>query len=154
MNMVYCRGCAKEIHSTATACPQCGAQQATQAPQAAQSAFNAEAINSSWYVRVLKKYAVFAGRASRKEYWMFALVSALVSIGLIIVENLMGSHAAMLSNLYSLAVLVPSIAVGVRRLHDTDRSGWWLVLPIVNIVFLAFEGQRGGNRFGEDPKLS
>lgn len=150
MSMVYCRGCAKEIHTTATACPQCGAQQAV-APQPA--AFNADTISNSWYVRVLKKYAVFNGRARRKEYWMFCLVSFLITIGLIIIENLMGSRLALLSNIYSWAVFVPSLAAGVRRMHDIGRSGWWLLLPIVNIVFLATDGQRGTNPYGDDPKV-
>ena len=60
----------------------------------------------------------------------------------------------MVTNLYSLAVLLPSVAVGVRRMHDTDHSGWWILLPIVNLIFACTEGTRGPNRFGADPKLS
>ncbi|WIM57007.1 DUF805 domain-containing protein [Pantoea anthophila] len=106
---------------------------------------------NQWYLGVLKKYAVFTGRARRKEYWMFTLFNILIAFLLGIVETVIGV-GDILSNLYSLAVLIPGIAVGVRRLHDTDRSGWWLLLPIVNIVFLALEGQSGTNRFGSDPK--
>nr|WP_236263475.1 DUF805 domain-containing protein [Pantoea sp. S62] len=100
---------------------------------------------------VLKKYAVFTGRARRKEYWMFTLFNILIVFLLGIFEAIIGARD-ILSNLYSLAVFIPGIAVGVRRLHDTDRSGWWLLLPVVNIVFLALEGQAGANRFGSDPK--
>ena len=77
----------------------------------------------SWYLTVLKKYAVFSGRARRMEYWMFALFNFIISFALAFLEALVGGPG-IVAVLYSLAVLVPSIAVGVRRLHDTDRSGW------------------------------
>ncbi|MER5027985.1 DUF805 domain-containing protein [Pantoea anthophila] len=146
--MVFCRGCGKEIHITAKACPQCGAPQTNH--QTVTSDNTGGAINQ-WYLGVLKKYAVFTGRARRKEYWMFTLFNILIAFLLGILETIIGA-GDILSNLYSLAVLIPGIAVGVRRLHDTDRSGWWLLLPIVNIVFLALEGQSGTNRFGSNPK--
>lgn len=115
-----------------------------------------------WYIGVLKKYAEFNGRARRTEYWMFVLINFGISIVLSIIEGTLGfateSNVTVLSGLYSLAVLVPSLAVGVRRLHDTDRSGWWLLLaivPLANIVllyFLILEGTRGPNQYGPDPK--
>lgn len=110
-----------------------------------------------WYLKVLKNYAVFNGRARRKEYWMFFLVNVIVAfvIGTIVgfIAALMHSRAiADLAQLYSLAVLIPGIAVGVRRMHDSDHSGWWLLLPIVNLVFLCISGTPGQNRFGDDPK--
>ncbi|QVW26858.1 DUF805 domain-containing protein [Pseudomonas hormoni] len=146
--MVFCRGCAKEIHNSAVACPQCGAPQAVQQAATAQSAAIA---SGNPYIEVLKKYAVFTGRASRREYWMFILINLLIAVGLGIVDGLLGGKG-FISNSYSLAMFIPSIAVGVRRMHDTDRSGWWLLLPIVNIVFLAQDSQRGDNRFGPNPK--
>lgn len=148
MSMVFCRGCGKEIHSTANSCPHCGAQQIS---QNVRTAANSGKSIGNWYFVVLKKYAVFSGRARRKEYWMFFLISFIIAVVIGIVENLIGVHEVF-SNIYSIAMLVPTIAVGVRRLHDTDRSGWWLLLPIVNIVFLAQNGQPGSNRFGSDPK--
>lgn len=109
-----------------------------------------------WYLEALRKYAVFSGRARRKAYWMFALFNFIIAlvIGLVayILSRTSGTGASILGNVYQLAVLIPSIAVGVRRMHDTDRSGWWLLFPIVNLVFLLLEGQRGDNRFGPDPK--
>ena len=111
-----------------------------------------------WYIDVLKKYAVFNGRARRKEYWMFFLFNIIVAIVLGIVDGILGiaaqSGQSVLGSVYSLAVLIPSIAVGVRRMHDTDHSGWWLLFPIVNLVFAVTEGQRGDNRFGPDPKAT
>ena len=84
-----------------------------------------------WYLQVLKRYAVFKGRARRKEYWMFFLVSLIIAVILGFVEGVAGitpeSDESVLANVYSLAILLPAIAVGVRRMHDTDHSGWWLL---------------------------
>jgi uncharacterized membrane protein YhaH (DUF805 family) len=109
----------------------------------------------NWYLEVLKKYAVFSGRARRKEYWMFVLFNLLISffIGLVLGFAGMGERGQLLINLYQLAVLIPSIAVGVRRMHDSDHSGWWILLPIVNLVFACTDGTSGPNRFGPSPKL-
>jgi uncharacterized membrane protein YhaH (DUF805 family) len=118
----------------------------------------------NWYLEVLRKYAVFEGRAQRKEYWFFVLFSVLISIGLTIIDTTTGLFDAkagigLLSGIYSLAVLIPSIAVGVRRLHDTNRSGWWLLISfipligtIVLIVFLATDSKPEANQYGPNPK--
>jgi uncharacterized membrane protein YhaH (DUF805 family) len=147
MSMVFCRGCAKEISTLAVACPQCGAPQATQ-----QSYAKGPAIaTGNPYVEAFKNYVVFQGRATRREYWMFFLISLCVSIGFGVVDALLQT-GGILYNLYSLVAFLPSIAVGVRRMHDTDRSGWWMLLPIVNLVFLAQDSQPGPNRFGPNRK--
>ncbi|AXF86123.1 Inner membrane protein YhaH [Ephemeroptericola cinctiostellae] len=112
------------------------------------------------YLSVLKgKYAQFNGRASRTEYWTFTLVNAAISIVLILVERAFGGQGSgFLSSIFGLGVLIPGVAVLIRRLHDTDRSGWWAllaVLPLANLVLLAFmffDGTQGANRFGENPK--
>jgi uncharacterized membrane protein YhaH (DUF805 family) len=117
-----------------------------------------------WYLKVLNDYAVFEGRASRSEYWYFTLFNIIIIILLSVVENSLGlivfasdGGLGVLSMLYALAVLVPSLAVGVRRLHDTDRSGWWMLLaiiPIVSlvlIVFFIFKGSEGDNQYGASP---
>ena len=113
----------------------------------------------NWYLDVLKKYAVFDGRARRMEFWMFALFNCIVAVVLSIIEYMLGIFG--LSALYSLAVLLPSIGVSIRRLHDTDRSGWWLLIclvPVIGIivllVFYFMEGTSGDNRFGADPKAA
>ena len=81
------------------------------------------------------KYATFSGRAARPEYWYWVLFTVLVGIALTIVQLIGGRALGMvLRGLFDLAVLIPSIAVGVRRLHDTDRSGWWLLLSFVPVV--------------------
>ena len=114
----------------------------------------------NYYTSVLKKYAVFEGRATRKEFWMFILMNLIVSIVVGIIASILGDKHV-LSNLYSLAVLVPSLAVGARRLHDTNRSGWWqliCLIPVVGwiwlIVLMCFDGDAGDNRFGANPKVT
>ncbi len=118
----------------------------------------------NWYIEVLKKYAVFGGRARRKEYWYFCLFTTLISIVLSVIDNVIGSSNAeagigFLSGIYTLGVLIPSIAVGVRRLHDTNRSGWWLLIAlipligaIVLIVFFVFDSNPEENQYGINPK--
>jgi uncharacterized membrane protein YhaH (DUF805 family) len=117
----------------------------------------------SWYLGVLRKYAVFHGRARRKEYWLFFLGNFIVSSILVAIDSRLEragiERRADLAYLYSLAVILPSIGVSIRRLHDTDRRGWWLLLflipvvgAIVLIVFYVQDGTVGENRFGPDPK--
>lgn len=154
--MVFCRACGKELHETAPTCPHCGAVQLIQKVKGQDSAYDSSNNGGSfqWYLKVLRKYAVFGGRARRKEYWYFTLYSFVIYIAFMIIGAIVGGKevADILSSIYSLAVLVPSIAVGVRRLHDTDRSGWWLLLPIVNLIFLCSDTKEGSNRFGLNPK--
>jgi uncharacterized membrane protein YhaH (DUF805 family) len=112
----------------------------------------------NWYLEVLKKYAVFNGRARRKEYWMFFLFNFIIALVLGFLEGLVGSFGV-LAMLYNLAVLIPGIAVSVRRLHDTDRSGWWLIIgfvpligAIVLLVFMLQDSKPGQNQYGANPK--
>lgn len=114
----------------------------------------------SWYLKVLRKYAVFSGRARRKEYWMFFLFNLIIIFVLRFIEELAGGPGV-LASLYGLAVLIPSIAVAVRRLHDRNRSGWWLligVIPfigaIVLLIFMVQDSQPGENRYGPNPKAA
>ena len=110
----------------------------------------------SWYFEVLKKYAVLDGRARRKEYWMFVLTSWLVLFALVFVSaaagmtNVDGNSPLVL--LYQLGVLVPSTAVGVRRMHDVGHSGWWLLVPVVNLLFAVSDSETNSNRYGPNPK--
>ena len=117
-----------------------------------------------WYLGVLKQYAVFKGRARRKEYWFFILFNLIASLLLTLVDFMTGSLDAelgmgMLSGLYSLAILIPSLAVTVRRLHDTGRTGWWLLVglipligAIVLLVFMLLDSQPNDNEYGANPK--
>lgn len=112
-----------------------------------------------WYLQPLKKYAVFKGRARRKEYWGFALFNFITAFVLSFIEVMAGSDQGLLPTLYVWAILLPSLAVGVRRLHDTGRSGWWLFLnfvpligSIVIFIFLLQDSEPGENQYGPNPK--
>ena len=103
-----------------------------------------------YYVEVLKKYAVFNGRARRSEYWYFVLFNCIIAF----VIGFIGGMIKMnfISTIYSLAVLDPVIAVGIRRLHDIGKSGWFILIPFNNIVLAATPGESGSNTYGADPK--
>ena len=112
----------------------------------------------NWYLEVLKKYAVFTGRARRTEYWMFALINFIIALAIGIVEGILGGPGV-IGLLYGLAVLIPAIAVSVRRLHDTGRSGLWLLISfvplvgfIVLLVFMVQDSDAGQNQYGMNPK--
>ncbi|KWT94496.1 DUF805 domain-containing protein [Candidatus Magnetominusculus xianensis] len=105
-----------------------------------------------WYITVLKKYAVFSGRARRKEYWMYILYNFIFSIVAGVVDGVLGIDAVHM--IYTLAVVVPSIAAGIRRMHDVDKSGWFLLIPLYNLYLAVTEGTRGDNKYGPDPKAS
>lgn len=111
-----------------------------------------------WYLAVLKNYAGFSGRARRKEYWMFLLFNMIIALVLGFIEGLFGSPG-ILGSIYSLAVLVPSIAVSMRRLHDTGRSGWWMLIgfvPLIGaavlLIFFVQDSMQGSNQYGPSPK--
>ena len=120
----------------------------------------------NWFLSALKKYAVFSGRAQRAEYWYFILFYILIFIGLSFIDGMTGSFSAeagigLLGGLYSLALLIPSLAVGVRRLHDTGRTGWWLLIglipligAIVLLVFFVQDSAPGENAYGANPKAA
>ena len=111
----------------------------------------------NWYLLVLKKYAVFSGRARRKEIWYFILFDFIFAFALGLIDQLIGSYV--LASLYSLAFLLPSIGVSIRRLHDTGRTGWWvfiglipLVGAIILLIFFVTDSQPDTNQYGPSPK--
>ena len=111
-----------------------------------------------WYIKVLSNYFVFEGRARRKELWIFVLVNLFILIGIGIVESMVGLTGS-LTGLYNLVIFIPSLAVGARRLHDTGRSAWWLLLnllpvlgTLILLVFYVLDGDPHDNEYGPDPK--
>ena len=116
-----------------------------------------------WATRPLKKYADFSGRAPRAEYWWFYLLIIVGYVIATILDSMLGlgqtvGPYGVLMCVFALAMLIPSIAAGIRRLHDTDRSGWWLLIglvpligAIVLIVFFVSQGNQGPNKYGDDP---
>jgi uncharacterized membrane protein YhaH (DUF805 family) len=119
----------------------------------------------NWYLKVLRQYADFNGRARRKEYWIFTLISVIASIVLGFIDGLTGlmvgdGAVGILGLIYSLAVFIPSLAVSVRRLHDSGRSGWWILIAFIPllgaialIVFFCMDSEEGDNQYGPNPKL-
>ncbi len=118
----------------------------------------------SYFLAALRKYADFSGRARRSEYWYFLLFYWLIGIALVGIDALIGTLSfragvGLLSTIYSVVTIVPTFAVLFRRLHDTDRSGWWIligVLPLIGavvlLVFCVQDSQPGSNRYGPNPK--
>ena len=104
----------------------------------------------NWYLKVLKQYADFNGRSRRKEYWMFALFNFLISFVIGFIGGIM--EFTLLGTIYSLAVFIPSIAVAVRRMHDVGKSGWFILIPIYNLILACTNGESGENKYGTDPK--
>ncbi len=122
-----------------------------------------------WMLMPLQRYADFSGRSRRMEYWMFALGYTIAMVLLVIVASVMSggvygvaggfSPVHWIIVLFALALFIPSLAVLIRRFHDQDRSGWWVLLGLIPylgglilLVFMCIEGTRGENRFGPDPK--
>lgn len=119
----------------------------------------------NWYLMAFKKYAQFKGRSRRKEYWMFVLFNAIFGYALMAVDFGLGTQfesmptVGFLGTLYNLIVFIPSLALNIRRLHDVNKSGWYLLLiflPIIGWIWLFIltltDGTRGQNEYGDDPK--
>jgi uncharacterized membrane protein YhaH (DUF805 family) len=117
-----------------------------------------------WYLKVLKNYVGFSGRARRKEYWMFVLFNVIFGVAAMILDNVLGLASKELGygpiyGIYALVMILPSLAVAARRLHDIGKSGWWqliALIPIIGIIMLIVwyvrEGETGSNIYGSDPK--
>jgi uncharacterized membrane protein YhaH (DUF805 family) len=119
-----------------------------------------------WFMTALQKWADFSSRARRREYWFFVLIYIVIYIVLTVIDMMVGladpaTGVGVLGGIFALAMLIPSISVGVRRLHDTNRSGWWLLIGLIPIigalvllVFFLLDSQPGDNRFGPNPKAA
>ena len=122
----------------------------------------------NWYLKVLNQYSDFKSRARRKEYWMFALVNFIISFAIVGIDNALGlsfnytenvSGSGVFNLLYNLLILIPSLAVAVRRLHDVGKSGWMLLIgliPLVGAIWLLIlllrDSEAGENKYGPNPK--
>ena len=112
-----------------------------------------------WYKKVVfENYANFSGRARRSEYWYFTLVNTIIYL-ISTITSLKFPYFSLVYLVYNLAILLPSLAVGIRRMHDVGKSGWFLfiaLIPLVGAIWLLVlfftEGNRGENQYGSDPK--
>ncbi len=163
-NNSCCPSCGQQLLAGTRFCSKCGAPACTSYPQP-QSANYAAPVNNTgmrnsmstggspngieWCFVALKKYAVFTGRARRMEFWMFYLFYTVIYFLALILDAMGG--CGIFSSLVVLGSLLPFLGVGIRRMHDTNRSGWFCLIPIANIFFAAEKGTIGPNRFGPDP---
>jgi|SRR5665811_2013447 len=118
-----------------------------------------------WFIYALRRYNDFRGRSRRREFWLYTLFYILLSIGAFFLDNLfrfisVGDAYGPISSLYVIIMLLPSVAVAVRRLHDVEKSGWWLLvgfIPIIGFIWLLIyfvrDGTYGPNKYGPDPKV-
>lgn len=116
----------------------------------------------NWYLKAIHQYVDFSGRARRKEYWMFFLFNIIFGLIALMLDMALGlgnESGGMLYALYLIFMFIPSLSAGVRRLHDTGKSGWYMLIglipavgPLVLLIFFAMEGNTGPNEYGEDPK--
>jgi uncharacterized membrane protein YhaH (DUF805 family) len=118
----------------------------------------------NWYLKVLKQYADFSGRARRKEYWMFFLFNMIFAFLAAIIDNVIGTASpefgyGVFYGIYALGMIIPGLAVGVRRLHDVGKSGWMLLISLIPLiggiwllVLMVTDSQQGTNKWGENPK--
>ncbi|MFS4492333.1 DUF805 domain-containing protein [Maribacter sp. 2308TA10-17] len=107
----------------------------------------------NWYLKALKQYANFSGRARRKEYWMFFLFNILFIYGTLILSLVFDIQALLFVAItYVFVTLVPSLAIGVRRMHDIGKSGWYSLIPYYNIYLICLDSQEGRNKYGHNPK--
>ncbi|WP_282072402.1 DUF805 domain-containing protein [Polaribacter atrinae] len=112
----------------------------------------------NWYIKALKQYSDFKGRARRQEYWMFVLFNTIISIGFMFLDKVLGTNYGdlgedgYLETLYSLAVLIPYLAVTARRMHDVGKSGWYMLIPFYNFYLACTNSVAGENKWGENPK--
>ena len=119
----------------------------------------------NWFIKCLRQYADFKGRAQRAEYWYFSLFYFLAYVVGFILDNALGTHSrhkggtGLMTFLVFVALCVPAVAVGIRRLHDTGRSGWWTLInllpfvgPFIFLYFTLKDSEPGDNRYGPNPK--
>ncbi|AVF37224.1 DUF805 domain-containing protein [Rahnella sikkimica] len=104
----------------------------------------------NWYIKALKNYATFSGRAKRREYWWFVLFNWLISMAIGLIAGLLGDPFIMII-IYTAFILVPSLALSVRRNHDAGYSGWWILCPFFNFFLMFFKSDPEDNRFGPYP---
>ena len=150
----YCIKCGAKAKAIAEFCHACGVPVYRGSSSEKTPPYRpTERSTLDWYLEPWKKYGVFTGRARRKEFWVFSLGNLILFVALgFFSEGVPEETIYNVVGLFYLAILVPSLAVGVRRMHDSNHSGWWVIVPLVSWMFWYVDGTRGPNRFGDDPK--
>lgn len=146
---MFCSKCGNQM-GNARFCSNCGADNGVGQAQEQETVVNNPGV-WSYYVKVLKNYAKFSGRARRSEYWYFMLFNVIVGTVIGFIGLFFGIRGG-LQELYQLAVFIPFLAVAIRRMHDVNKSGWYILIPVYGFILCFIDGTKGVNRYGEDPK--
>lgn len=145
-NQKFCRYCGEKIPFIKT--PKKNISEENDQPEAVERKHK----RTNYYTMAFKKFAVFEGRSSRKEYWMFYLWNIIIMIILRILEIIfgidLGSDEGILVSIYQLIILIPSLSLAVRRMHDVNKSGWFIFIPIYNLILFLRQGDFGDNEYG------
>ena len=163
--MAFCTKCGTGLDEGARFCANCGTvidgvteeQNPYAPPKQSVPDFSVRRNPWQYFTGVFKKYAVFRGRARRAEYWWFTLFIGIISFITGILDMVFNLYivgdTGLIGTLWSIVIFLPSWGVGVRRLHDCDKSGWFMLIPIYNLILYCTNGTPGPNRFGPDPKV-
>lgn len=151
--MNYCSNCGIKRVGNDKFCPQCGFKFGELSTPNLNSSKAKENSEKKGYLDLYKstfeKFASFNGRASRKEYWTFIIITTVVSFLLGIIEAIFPDVESTLTTIFTVITFVPTIAVGVRRMHDVGKRGWWIAFPLVNLLLTLEKGDSSENRFGK-----
>lgn len=149
-NSKFCRYCGEEIPLIKT--PQTNINERDNQPEANET--KRKRVN--YYAMAFKKFGVFEGRSSRKEYWMFCLWNIIIMIILGILEGIFGIYSesddSIFVSIYQLIVLIPNLSLSVRRMHDVNKSGWFIFIPIYNLILFLRQGDSSNNDYGSIPR--
>jgi uncharacterized membrane protein YhaH (DUF805 family) len=115
-----------------------------------QTLLKPKTIQMNYYLAALQNFATFSGRARRSEYWYFQLFNVIITIVLTVIGFFI--HFPFLGNIFSLVMLIPTLAVGVRRMHDVGKSGFFILIPIYSLILALTEGEANENQYGPNPK--
>ena len=161
---MYCIKCGNEINPNSKFCRYCGEKIPfieTPKKNISEEKDQPETIETkykrkNYYTMAFKKFGVFEGRSSRKEYWMFFLWNIIIAFVLGILEGLFGvyseSDESIFALTYQLIVLIPHLSLSVRRMHDVNKSGWFIFVPIYNLILFLRQGDLGDNEYGSSPR--
>jgi uncharacterized membrane protein YhaH (DUF805 family) len=161
--MAFCRHCGTKLDEGSRFCTNCGTENTNEEqnpyapPRQSAAEFASDKNPWSYFTGVFKKYAVFQGRARRAEFWWFTLFHIIFSFVVSILDGIFDLYitgdTGILEIFWSLAVFIPSLSVTVRRMHDCDKSGWFMLIPIYGQIILpCTKGTYGPNSYGPDPK--
>lgn len=156
--MKYCGNCGSKLEKESIYCSGCGKKVSNSSHKevsASHNDYDEKLGLFDTYIHSIKNYIEFDGRASRREFWNFMIFNWVIYFFLVLFEVFVGINPTgedgVFSVLFSLFTIIPSISISVRRIHDTGREGWWILLPFINLILAFTKGDNGDNQYGEEP---